>query len=299
MTIRIGTSERDGTFNSQGRALKVLLDRQPALAPVTVLESNSASIENANRLHASDIEFGFMASNWIGRALNGEAPFPQPIDIRMVAPMNAGPMFFIVRADAPLHSVADLRGRRIALGLQTSGMVQHAHNIFGVLGLSFSDFTPVYLDFATGAEALAAGEVDAQFQCPIPNKVMTELSERVALRILPYAPDTLEAVMAVVPYYRPTVMRRGAFRGLDADVEQVAVVNILATHARLPEAVVQDAVAAIVTGTAELASLNPLFRGLADLLQPLRTKGAAALEFGGVPLHRGAVRAYRKAGLLA
>jgi TRAP-type uncharacterized transport system substrate-binding protein len=84
-----------------------------------------------------------MASNWIGRALNGEAPFPQPIDIRMVAPMNAGPMFFIVRDDSPLRSVADLRGRRVVLGMATSGMVQHAHNIFGVLGLSFSDFTPV------------------------------------------------------------------------------------------------------------------------------------------------------------
>jgi TRAP transporter TAXI family solute receptor len=299
MTMRIGTSERDGTFNSQGRALKAIFDRQPALAPVTVLESRSASIENANRLHAGDIEFGFMASNWIGRALNGEAPFPQPIDIRMVAPMNAGPMFFIVRDDSPLRSVADLRGRRVALGMATSGMVQHAHNIFGVLGLSFSDFTPVYLDFAAGADALAAGDVDAQFQCPIPNTVMTALSERIALRVLPYAPGTLEAVMAAVPYYRPTVMRKGAFRGLDADVPQVAVINILATHARMPEAAVHDAVAAIVAGTDELARLNSLFRGLADLLQPLRTKGAGALEFGGVPLHPGALRAYREAGLLA
>jgi TRAP-type uncharacterized transport system substrate-binding protein len=31
----------------------------------------------------------------------------------------------------------------------------------------------------------------------------------------------------------------------------------------------------------------------------LRTQGAAALEFGNVPLHPGAVRAYRAAGLLA
>jgi TRAP transporter TAXI family solute receptor len=299
MTTRIGTSERDGTFNSQGRALKTLLDRQPALAPVTVLEWSSASIENANRLHAGEIEFGFMASNWIGRALNGERPFPQPIAIRMVAPMNAGPMFFIVRDESPIRSVADLPGRRVAVGMQTSGMAQHAHNIFGVLGLSFSEFTPVYLDFAAGAEALAAGEVDVQFQCPIPNKVMTDLSERIAVRVLSYAPGTLEAVMAAVPYYRPTMMRKGAFRGLDADLPQIAVVNVLATHARMSEAVVHDVVAAIVANADELGRLNSLFRGLADLLHPLRTQGAAALEFGNVPLHPGAVRAYRAAGLLA
>jgi TRAP transporter TAXI family solute receptor len=240
-----------------------------------------------------------MASNWIGRAKNGEPPFPQPIDIRMAAPMNAGPLFFIVRADSSISSVADLRGRRVAVGMKTSGMVQHAHNIFGVLGMSFADFTPVYHDFIAGAEALDAGEVDAQFQCPIPNKVMTELSERAAVRVLSYAPGDLQALMKAVSYYRPVTMRKGAFRGLDADVAQPAVVNILATHARMPEAVVNDAIAAIVANVDELGRLNPLFVGLADLLQPLRSQGPAALEFGGVALHPGAVRAYREAGLLA
>jgi len=299
MAIRIGTAERDGTFHSQGRALKTIFERHPALAPVTILESHSASIENANRLHAGEVEFGFMASNWIGRAKNGEPPFPQPIDIRMAAPMNAGPLFFIVRADSSINSVADLRGRRVAVGMKTSGMVQHAHNIFGVLGMSFADFTPVYHDFIAGAEALARNEVDAQFQCPIPNKVMTDLSERIAVRVLPYAPGDLDVLMKAVSYYRPVTMRKGAFRGLDADVPQPAVVNILATHARMPEPVVHDAIAAIIASADELGQLNPLFVGLADLLQPLRSHGPAALEFGGVALHPGAVRAYREAGLLA
>src|SRR6202049_880977 len=98
MTIRIGTSERDGTFHSQGRALQTILERQPQLGPVEVLESHSASIDNANRLHAGEIEFGFMASNWIGRAKRGEAPFGAPVDLRMAAPMNAGPLFFVARA---------------------------------------------------------------------------------------------------------------------------------------------------------------------------------------------------------
>jgi TRAP transporter TAXI family solute receptor len=298
MTTRIGTAERDGTFHSQGQALKVIFDRHPVLQPVSILESSSASIENANRLHAGDVEFGFMASNWIGRAKNGEPPFPQPIDIRMAAPMNAGPLFFITRADSTVRSVADLRGRRVAVGMSTSGMVQHAHNIFRVLGLSFSDFTPVYHDFAAGAEALAAGEVDAQFQCPIPNKVMTELSERAAVRVLPYAPEDLAALMKVVSFYRPVTMRKGAFRGLDSDSAQPAVVNVLATHARMSEAVVHEAIAAVLANTEELGRLNSLFSGLDELFEPLRKQGPAALEFGDVKLHAGALSAYRQAGLL-
>jgi TRAP transporter TAXI family solute receptor len=298
MTIRIGTSERDGTFHSQGLALKRILDRHARLGAVEVLESKSASVDNAARLHAGAIEFGFMASNWIGRARAGAAPFDQPIEIRMAAPMNAGPLFFIARADAPVASVAALRGKRVAVGLPTSGMVQHAHAIFGALGMSFSDFTPVYLDFAAGAEALAVGEVDAQLQCPIPNQVMTDLAARIDLNVIPYGPGEMEKVMGAVAHYRSTVMRAGAIRGLAHDVAQVAVVNVLATHARMADAVVHDVVAAIIAHAGELGRLNPLFGGLADLFEPLRHDGRAALEFGGVPLHPGALHAYRDAGLL-
>jgi uncharacterized protein len=298
MSTRIGTSERNGTFYSQGLALKAVCERRPQLAPVTVLESRSASVENAGRLQSGEIDFGFMASNWIGRARNGEPPFAQPIELRMAAPMNAGPLFFVARADGPARSVADLRGRRVAVGLRTSGMVQHVHSIFGALGLSFSDFAPAYLDFAAGADALAAGEVDAQFQCPIPNNVMTDLAARIAVRVLPYAPGGLETVLEAVPYYRAATMRKGALRGLEADVAQVAVVNVLVTHAQVAEAKVRDLVAAIVSTTGELARLNPLFAGLDALFAPLREEGPAALEFGGVPLHPGALHAYRDAGLL-
>jgi TRAP transporter TAXI family solute receptor len=216
----------------------------------------------------------------------------------MTAPMNAGPLFFIVRAQSPIRSFSDLRGRRIAVGLRTSGMVQHAHGLFHALGMSFSDFSPVYLDFAAGAAALAAGDVDAQFQCPIPNAVMTDLAQRIALRVLPYQSGELEAVMQAVPYYRRTVMRAGAIRGLELDLPQVAVVNVLVTHQRVPHAIVREAVEAIATSGGELGRLNPLFIGMEELLEPLRSEGAAALEFGGVPLHPGALRAYREAGLL-
>jgi len=298
MAIRIGTSERDGTFHSQGRSLQTILERHARLAPVEVLELKSASVDNARRLQAGEIELGFMASNWIGRAKRGEAPFVEPADLRMAAPMNAGPLFFIARAGAPIRAVSELRGKRVAVGLRTSGMVQHVHAIFGALGLRFSDFTPVYLDFAAGADALAAGEVDAQFQCPIPNQVMTDLAERVDLRVLGLRPAEIETVMRAVPDYRSTVMRKHAIRGLEEDVAQIAVVNVLATHARVPEPMVCDVVGAVVKQAGELGRINPLFAGLQDLFAPLRLRGPAALEFGGVALHSGALRAYREAGLV-
>jgi TRAP transporter TAXI family solute receptor len=240
MSLRIGTAEPNSTFLSQGQALKVVLERNPALAPVEVSPSPTASVQNAHRLAAGEIDFGFMAANWIGRAVNGEAPFAQKIALRMVAPMNAGPLFFVARSDSGLRTVGDLRGRRVVVGPQHSGMAQHAHVMFGALGLASSDLSLVHLDFAAGADALARGEVDAQLQCPIPNKVMTALAERVLVRVLPYPPGDLEKVLRAVPIYRRTTMRKGTIRGLEADVAQPAVVNVLVTHARAPDDQVRE-----------------------------------------------------------
>jgi uncharacterized protein len=298
MTLRIGTAERDSTFLSQGQALKAVLERHPTLAPIDVSISPTASVENANRLAAGDIDFGFMAANWIGRAKNGEAPFQQKIDLRMVAPMNAGPLFFIARADSDLCTVADLRGRRLVVGPEKSGMAQHARVILGALGWNFSDVVPVYLDFAAGADALARGEVDAQLQCPIPNKVMTALADRIAVRVLPYPPGDLEKVLGAVSFYRRRTMRKGVIRGLDADVAQAAVVNVLVTHARAPEAMVREVASATFAAREELPRLNALFEGLGELYEPLRSDGVRALEVGGVALHPGAVAAYGGAGLI-
>jgi TRAP transporter TAXI family solute receptor len=298
MPIRIGTAEHNSTFLSQGYALKAVLDRVGGRGPVEISETAQASIQNALRLDADELEFGFMAANWVGRAKNGEPPFVKPIDLRMAAPMNAGPLFFVTRADSALRGVADLAGKRIAFGLRSSGMAQHAVVILGALGLGVVDVEPHYLDFAAGAQALAGGAIDAQLQCPIPNKVMTELSQLTDIRVLPYPAGQLERLLAAVPYYRRTVMRAGALRGLDADVAQPAVVNVLATHARVDDETVEHVVGAIVAHAGELEQRNALFAGLDGLIRDLAAGGRAQFEFGGVALHPGALRAYRAAGLL-
>jgi TRAP transporter TAXI family solute receptor len=294
--MRIGTAEPESTFLSQGQALKRLLgDRGLSVEVVTSL---SASIENAQKLDKGEIDLGFMAANWIGRALRGEPPFNKPIALRMVGPMNAGPMFFITRADSSVKSMHDLRGKRIAVGAEKSGIVQHAHSILGALGLSFNEFTPVYTDFAGGAAMLKAGEVDAQLQCPIPNKVMTELDGSTDLRVIPFTERELDTVLAAHPIYRTTRMRKGSLRALKEDSVQPAVVNVLVTHERAPNDEIATAAYAISTGTGELGAANPLFVDTWELYEAIKAKGESQAIFEGVPLHPGAIEGYKKAGYL-
>lgn len=299
MPIRLGTSEYGGTFFTQGSAFAELFNRGRAHADRCVVQTSEASIHNANMLDRGEIEFGFMASNWIGRAKDATPPFTRNIALRMVAPANAGPMFFVKLANSPVQTIENFTGKRIVIGTKGSGMEQHVHTIFDVLGISFDSFTPVHMGFDEGAKALIAGEVDAQFQPPIPNRVMTDLSQRADVRVVPYPPGALEKLLAAVPFYRRVTMAKGDFRGVVEDVVQPAVVNVLVTHERVREEIVHDMTKAIIGNVDSLPRMNPLFEGLKSLFEPLRTQGAAAFEFGGVSLHPGAIRAYRETGWLS
>lgn len=298
MTIRLGTSELGSTFYTQGAAFAELFNRGRADGDKCVVQTSDASIHNAEQLDRSELEFGFMASNWIGRAKDAAAPFTRKIALRMVAPANAGPMFFAKLASSPIASVADFQGKRVAVGPKGSGMEQHIHTIFGVLGIAFDRFTPVYIGFAEGAEALIAGEIDAQFHPPIPNKVITDLSARADIRVIPYAPGQLDKILVAVPFYRAVTVEKGVFRGVTENSTQVGVINVVVTHERVAERVVHNMAKTIVENLDTLPAMNPLFKGLKNLFEPLRTKGAAALAFGGVELHPGAARAYKEAGYL-
>jgi TRAP transporter TAXI family solute receptor len=299
MALRLGTSEYGGTFYSQGSTFAELFNRGRSEADRCVLQTSDASIHNANLLDEGELEFGFMASNWIGRAKDATPPFTCKIALRMVSPANAGPMFFVKLANSPIQTIADFTAKRIAIGTKGSGMEQHVHTIFGVLGISFDSFTPVHMGFDEGADALIAGDIDAQFQPPIPNRVMTDLSQRADVRVVAYAAGQLEKLLAAVPFYRKVTMEKGVFRGVVENITQPAVVNVLVTHERVAENVVHDMAKVIAGNLDTLPQMNPLFKGLKDLFEPLRTRGVAALEFGGVPLHPGAIRAYREVGWLS
>ncbi|MGH7829723.1 MAG: TAXI family TRAP transporter solute-binding subunit [Candidatus Binatia bacterium] len=298
MAIRIGTSEAGGTFHSQGLALAEVFNKsRPGKEKCTVL-ATSASIDNATRLDRGEIEFGFIASNWVGRAAEGVPPFAKKIALRMVSPANAGPIFFVALAGSPIETVRDFIGKRIAVGPRGSGMAEHARMLLTILGISFDSFTPVYLGFSEGADALIKGEIDAQLQPPIPNRVMTDLSNRADVRVVAYAPGEIENILSEAPFYRRVAVEKEAFRGVAEEISQVGVVNVIVTHERVKEDAVRELAKTVVENLDVLPKLNPLFKGLRDLFEPLRAKGPAAFEFGGVPLHPGALSAYRDAGWL-
>ena len=295
MEVRIGTSEIGGTFHRQGEAVADLLRYRHDVKTIPVAGS---SIGSSLGLHYGDLQFGFSASNWVGRALRGETPFKDPIAIKMAAPANIGPMFFVVRADSDLYMVDDIKGRKLSVNLHDSGMFQHILTIFKVLEISFEDFEAHYLGFEEGANALQAGDIDIQWQCPVPNSVMTKLANQTDVRVLEYSPGQLEKVVDQVQFYRSSTLRKTSFRGLTKETKQVGVLNVIATHEQTPEELVFELVFEMVSNAKRLGQRLELFSDLSSLFDELKSKGKKVFEPDGVTLHPGALHAYKELGFL-
>lgn len=107
-------------------------------------------------LNAGSIDFGY----------TGDAPpiFSQSAGGNLVYVSAAAPSgdgeAILVKADSPIRSVADLKGRKVAVGRGTS-----AHNLLIAAlekaGLTFADITPAYLTPADAGSAFANDSVEA------------------------------------------------------------------------------------------------------------------------------------------
>lgn len=296
--VTIATSEPDSTFHRQAVALSEMWKDAGLIDGVELLMT-SGSVENAHLVSDHKADYAFMAANWLPLGATGKSPFTMPLPIALMTPINTGPLFFATRADSRLESFDDLKGKRVALGHENSGMVQHIHTIFGALGLSLDSIKPVYCHIGPGNQMLAAGEVDAQWLPPIPNVQFESLNRQTPLRVLSFSPSQRETILKKVPYYAEAVIPHGAIRGNEHDSTEIAVVNVLAVHARADEDTVFHRTRAIITHANDLARRNSLYRGLDKLLRESGRRIIPVLAQTGASQHPGAARAYQEAGYFA
>lgn len=296
--IRIASSDPHSTFFAQAELLGEVLTDIGAIEGAEVL-TTTGSVVNAEMTVAGQADIGFMASNWVPRAVAGTDPFKAPVDVAIIAPLNAGPMFFVARADSPLVAVRDLKGKSIAVGHATSGMAQHARNIVAGLGWQEGDYDFHYASTFDGGAALRDGTVAAQLSAPIPSIHFSELCARLPIKVLRFEPDDIQELCRQHPFYSPATVLAELVPGLDKDMPALGVLNVIVAAANAPEDFVYPLVKAYIENVRRLERGHALFRGLTRLLARAHEKGEAALAPGGTPLHPAARKAFKDSGLLA
>lgn len=193
-----------------------------------------------------------------------------------------------VPARSDIRDVADLRGRRVSLG-HTSGTEFTARRVLAAAGLGPADVRSVPVPVVDVLDALTDASVDAAFVLGgVPHPGVDPVGERApagGIRLLDLA-DLLPRLRAQHgDVYQPVSLRPGLY-GAREPVTTTGVASLLVAHPGLAE----DVVAAIVD----------VLRDRSDALVPAGALGAQYLDARslvhtfGVPLHPGAVRAYRR-----
>jgi TRAP transporter TAXI family solute receptor len=297
-TLRIASSDLLSTFFEQAKALGDVLVAEGLADEAEVLVT-TGSVMNAEMVARGEADLGFMASNWVPRAVAGASPFTEPVDVAIAAPLNAGPLFFVAKADSEFDTVAQLRGRKVAVGHRDSGMAQHALNMVRTFGWGDDGMEFAFISTFDGGDALATGAVDAQLQAPIPSTHFTELCQRTPIKVVPYTDEQIATACREIPFYTRAVVPAEFVPGQEVDIAAIGVLNVIVAAAKGDPGFTGDVVSAYIKRARDLEQSTPLFRGLEGLLTKARTEGAGALAPDDAPLHPASAAAFRAAGLLS
>ncbi|MGD9713533.1 MAG: TAXI family TRAP transporter solute-binding subunit [Thermomicrobiales bacterium] len=294
--IRIATGRQGGAYYNMGAVIADMLVRSNLVNSATA-ETSSGAIESARLAAKGTAQIAAMDNTWVVKAIAGEKPFQEKIKLTTVAPLGSWPLFFVTLADSPIKTVDDLKGRRISVGARNSGMDNHARVLLQTLGLSYDDIKPMYLSFGPGGRAVKDGKAEAQLQCCLPNGGMTELSELSKVRAVSYG-DKLDKITKAVSTYGVTTLKKGAFKGHDKDIPSISILQGWMATESLPEETAYIFAKIVIANLDQMAKKALQFASVKQLIEKAKAENSVKHLEMGAPLHPGALKAFKEAGIL-
>src|SRR5215471_1138463 len=142
--LRLGTATPGGGFPVYGAAfIAAVQEADPGLAIEAV--NTKGSTQNVPMLEAGSLDIALVQGEVVHEALMGVGR--APANLKVITAMYPTAGMFVVRADQPYRSIADLKGKPIAWGAQGSGLVILGRYAMDGLGLDAAkDFQPIYLE---------------------------------------------------------------------------------------------------------------------------------------------------------
>jgi hypothetical protein len=222
--------------------------------------------------------------------------FARQKELRAVFSIHHEPLTLVAAVDPGIQSIADLRSKRVSLG--NPGFTQHRIVVDALEAAGLDpkgDISPQEV-FASEAPAmLQDNRIDAYFFTvghPSETIRMALSNERKA-RIVQISGPAIDKLVADNPFYIKTVLgMQRLYPGLAAQLDEVAtfgVVATLCTSTRVPEEVVYTLTKIVFENLNEFRRQHPAFAGLTR--EGMR-EGLTA------PLHPGAIKYYKEAGLM-
>lgn len=289
--INVLTGGTSGVYYPLGVALsqvyaKVLPDAK------TSVQATKASAENLNLLQAGRGEIAFTLGDSLSDAWKGEAEagFKTPLKkLRGIAGIYPNYIQIVASADSGIKTLADLKGKRLAVGAPRSGTELNARAVLKGAGLSYKDLAKVeYLPFGESVELMKNRQLDATLiSAGLGVAALRDLATSVKIVVVPVPASVVKKIND--PAYVSEEIPANTYEGQSAAVPTVAIQNFLVTR----EGVSDDVVYKMTKGLWE--NLDHL---VASHSAAKAIKRENALKSMPVPLHPGAAKYYREIGLI-
>ncbi|WP_030421222.1 TAXI family TRAP transporter solute-binding subunit [Streptomyces sp. SCSIO 75703] len=233
-TITFSTGTRAGVYQKYGELLRAELRKDMPHLDVRLLTS-AGSQENVERVASGKADFTVAAADAVETfRLAGH---PGAGELRGVARLYDDYVQLVVPSDSTVRTVADLRGKRVAIGLPDSGVRLIATRLLAAAGIDPEhDIVPRADGIDTGPGRLGK-EIDAFFWSGgLPTDGLKKIAENSAFRFVPIGEDlvaTLHESGGATRYYRATSIPESAYPSVQngSVVPTMAVSNLLMTRA--------------------------------------------------------------------
>jgi TRAP transporter TAXI family solute receptor len=303
--FRIGTAATGGSFFEIGGIIASAVSGPTEGPPcgrggtcgvpglVAVAQATPGSVGNLRLIDRGEIESGLAQADLAGWAYDGVKLFAggDPLrELRAISSLFPAVAHLVVRADSPIRSLADLKGKTVAVGEAGSGSAADAAVLFEAAGLG-GDVVQKNLRPGPGAAEVKAGTIDAMLIVggyPVP--AVRDMAASMPIRLIPVEGDVVNTLKKDFARYQVTSIPAGAYPGVDAPTPSVGFSVLWLVNSRADA----DLVYAITKSlwNSATAKLLGAFEPLGSQIRLER-----ALDGLSVPLHPGAARFYREAGL--
>ncbi len=256
--------------------------------------SSRGSVDNVNAISSGLRNSGFAQSDVAYWAYTGTGTMEgkkAQKDLRTIAALFEEHIHLVALADSGINSVADLKGKRVSLDEPGSGTYVDGKLILEANGLSVKDVTAEALKGNAASEALRNGKIDAFFVVAgYPTGSLVELASAAKIKLVPIDGAGAKALTDKYGFFAQGSIPEGTYEGVGA-TSTVAVGAQWFTSAKEDEELVYNITKAL---------WNKESRKLLDVghAKGKTITQETALNGVGVPLHPGAEKFYKEAGLL-
>ncbi len=292
--ITIGTGGVTGTYYPTGGAVCRLVNKMKKITKIRCsVESTGGSVYNINTIKNGELDFGIAQSDVVFQAANGTKKFDgKPVKkIRSVMAIYPELFTLVTRKDAKINSIMDVKGKKINLGNPGSGNEATALALFKKLDIKKSDLAFAgALKAAEMPDALRDGKIDGYFyMVGHPTANIKDASNSVDVKITPITGDKVDEFVKENPYFAQADVPGKIYKGNDNPTPTFGVKAVLVSSTDVSDKAVYTVVKAILENFDAFKKLHPAY---ANITKESLLKGLAA------PLHDGAKKYYKEAGLL-